>query len=50
MLAQLREQNRKEVDEARIRTQRQIAAITADQNATKQALQLRNLDAGHDTF
>lgn len=50
MLAQLREQNRREVEEAKIRTQRQIAAITADQNATKQAMQEANLRAGHDTF
>ena len=50
MLDQMREQNRREVEQQRIETQRQIAAIRAQQTENRQAMQLANLKAGYDTF
>lgn len=50
MLDQMKEQNRKEIADMQNATQRQIAAIKAQQETNKQAMQATNLMAGHDTF
>lgn len=47
---QLKEQNRRQIEEMRIATQRQIAGVKAQQEANKQNMQMNNLQAGYDTF
>lgn len=50
MIEQMREQNRREMESAKLQTQRQIAALTAQQEQSKQMMQNMNLQAGYDTF
>ena len=49
-LEQQRLQNQRDLKEMEIATQKQIAALKAQQEANKQALQQANLVAGYDTF